>query len=76
MLVRCCVEYDLWAVLPHDLMDSFPVTHGANLHVECEALRLADRIFAAQLLLNLVDIVFVDIKQNHFARAAFCDLPT
>ena len=69
MLVRRCVAHDLRAVLGEHRFDARPVAHGADQRDEIKL-----RAGVVQLLLDVVGVVFVNIKDDEPFRRKARDL--
>ena len=69
VLVGGGVEHQLRSVLGHDVVQTAHVPHGADEHLQIQL-----RMGVAQLHLDIVGVVFVDIEDDQLFGVAFGDL--
>ena len=70
VLMRGGVEYYVGAVVIEDRLKPCDVSDRAYLNAQIET----SSVCAAKFLLNIVSVIFVNIKDNKSARLAFCNL--
>ena len=59
----CRMVYDIRAVFVKNIVDTIGISYGGNEYSQVQL-----RVFADQLLLNLIGVVLVDIHDNQLLR--------
>ena len=70
VLVGCGVEYNLGPVLGKHLVQLLFIPNGGNFHLQIQPRAVGD----AQLLLNIISVILINVQNNQLFRVHFCDL--
>ena len=71
MLVRCCMEYNVWFVFFHHAVNTMCISYRTDQYSQIQF-----RMIPSEFLLNIISIIFINVKNDQMPDFMLCQLCT